>query len=77
MLTLPNEWAKHTLSGSWKERYVYRAVDKDVSVRIMRRTPHDQWLVRWTYMPGDDVYLPADMPLEEAQAMAIALWRLS
>lgn len=62
----------------WPLRWVCHQPGVGVSfVRIMRESDTDEWRVRWT---GNDTWtekLPASLTLEEAQAAAIAIWRMA
>lgn len=59
-------------------RWIYRPTWRDVSLRIIKTKTG--WLVRW-HGPAPDCelieeMLPDALTLEEAQAMALAAWRM-
>lgn len=68
------QWLEHWQGGIW----VYKQNKDDVGVFLKRRDGCDGWLVdltgtRYHFEWAD---LPGPTTLEEAQAVALALWRM-
>jgi hypothetical protein len=60
---------------SWAQRWRLGST----GLRILREDSSDPWRVRWSSRDGaedHEEFLPADTPVEVAQALAVALWRM-
>jgi hypothetical protein len=62
---------------NFSERHALRDDDDALtSLRVLKLRDTGEWAVRWGHPVTNRHILPADTPLEEVKAVAIALWRM-
>jgi hypothetical protein len=69
---------EHRPMGFYQKRYAYTPTDDEDCLRILWHNRDERWIVRWEdEIEDDDHYLPGDLTVEEAQAAALVIWRMS
>lgn len=63
---------------NYTDRHVFVNEDRKSSglLRILKLREENMWAIRWGTSTENKHMMPPDTPIEEVQAMAIALWRM-
>lgn len=76
-------WARRVLvdSAIYSDRYVYlgdrlNEFTHASGLRVLMLRSPKQWSIRWAGSTDDRHLMPPETPLEEVQAVAVALWRM-